>query len=65
MRSSSPPRAPIPPERQSRPIYDPSTAPGGKFHFKSFLALVQSRLHRSPVFRQKLRSVPFGLDELY
>ena len=46
-------------------IYDPSTAPGGKFHFKSFLALVQSRLHRSPVFRQKLRSVPFGLDEPY
>ena len=46
-------------------IYDPSTAPGGKFQFKSFLALVQSRLHRSPVFRQKLRSVPFGLDEPY
>jgi WS/DGAT/MGAT family acyltransferase len=46
-------------------IYDPSTAPGGRFQFKSFLALVQSRLHRSPVFRQKLRSVPLGLDEPY
>jgi len=46
-------------------IYDPSTAPGGRFQFKSFLALVQSRLHRSPVFRQKLRNVPFGLDEPY
>src|SRR5512139_2820824 len=46
-------------------IYDPSTAPGGRLQFKSILALVQSRLHRSPVFRQKLRSVPFGLDEPY
>ena len=46
-------------------IYDPSTAPGGRLQFKSILALVQSRLHRSPVFRQKLRSVPLGLDEPY
>ncbi len=46
-------------------IYDPSTAPGGRLQFKSILALVQSRLHRSPVFRQKLRNVPFGLDEPY
>jgi len=46
-------------------IYDPSTAPGGKLRFKSILALVESRLHRSPVFRQKLRRVPFGLDEPY
>jgi WS/DGAT/MGAT family acyltransferase len=46
-------------------IYDPSTAPGGRLQFKSLLALVQSRLHRSPVFRQKLRSVPLGLDEPY
>src|SRR5512135_2313376 len=46
-------------------IYDPSTAPGGRLQFKSILALVQSRLHLSPVFRQKLRSVPFGLDEPY
>jgi len=46
-------------------IYDPSTAPAGKLQFKSILALVQSRLHRSPVFRQKLRSVPLGIDEPY
>jgi WS/DGAT/MGAT family acyltransferase len=46
-------------------IYDPSTAPAGRLQFKSILALVQSRLHRSPVFRQKLRSVPLGLDDPY
>jgi diacylglycerol O-acyltransferase / wax synthase len=44
-------------------IYDPSTAPGGKLRFKSILALVESRLHRSPIFRQKLREVPFAIDE--
>jgi WS/DGAT/MGAT family acyltransferase len=46
-------------------IYDPSTAPGGRLRFKSFLALVESRLHLSPIFRQKLRRVPFGMDEPY
>src|SRR5512145_386829 len=46
-------------------IYDPSTVPGGRLSFKSILALVESRLHRSPVFRQKLRTVPFGIDEPY
>jgi WS/DGAT/MGAT family acyltransferase len=46
-------------------IYDPSTAPGGRLRFKSILALVESRLHRSPIFRQKLREVPFGLDAPY
>jgi diacylglycerol O-acyltransferase len=46
-------------------IYDPSTAPGGRVRFKSVLALVESRLHLSPIFRQKLRRVPLGLDEPY
>jgi WS/DGAT/MGAT family acyltransferase len=46
-------------------IYDPSTAPGGRLRFKGILALVASRLHRSPIFRQKLREVPFGLDDPY
>ena len=46
-------------------IYDPSTAPGGRLRFKSILALVESRLHRSPIFRQKLCQVPFGLDDPY
>ena len=46
-------------------IYDPSTAPGGRLRFKSILALVESRLHLSPIFRQKVREVPFGLDDPY
>jgi len=46
-------------------IYDPSTAAGGKMRFKSILALIESRLHRSPIFRQKLRRVPLGLDDPY
>ena len=46
-------------------IYDPSTAPGGRLRFKSILALVESRLHRSRIFRQKLCEVPFGLDDPY
>src|SRR5512144_2271775 len=46
-------------------IYDPSTAPGRRLRFKSILAHVESRLHRSPIFRQKLCDVPFGLDDPY
>jgi WS/DGAT/MGAT family acyltransferase len=46
-------------------IYDPSTAPGGRLRFKSILALVESRLHCSPIFRQKLRQVPLGVDDPY
>src|SRR5512139_3956774 len=46
-------------------IYDPSTAPEGRLRFKSILALVESRLHLSPIFRQKLCPVPFGLDDPY
>ena len=46
-------------------IYDPSTAPGGEVRFKSILAHIEARLHRSPVFRQKLLPVPFGLDAPY
>jgi len=46
-------------------IYDPSTAPGGRLRFKSILSLVESRLPRSPIFRQKLRQVPFALDDPY
>ena len=46
-------------------IYDPATAPGGRLRFKSVLALVESRLHLSPIFRQKLCQVPFGLDDPY
>jgi len=46
-------------------IYDQSTAPGGKLRFKTILAHIQSRLHRSPIFRSKLLRVPFELDEPY
>ncbi len=46
-------------------IYDPSTAPGGRLRFRSILALVESRLHCSPIFRQKLCQVPLGIDDPY
>ncbi len=46
-------------------VYDPSTAPGGKVRFKHILAHVESRLHRSPVFRRRLLRVPLELDYPY
>jgi WS/DGAT/MGAT family acyltransferase len=46
-------------------IYDQSTAPGGKVRFKTILAHIQSRLHRSPIFRSKLLRVPFEFDDPY
>ena len=46
-------------------IYDQSTAPGGKVRFKDILALLQSRVHLSPIFRRKLVSVPLGLGQPY
>ena len=46
-------------------IYDQRTAPGGKVRFKSILAHIESRLHRLPVFRQKLLRVPLELDYPY
>src|SRR6188472_4419636 len=46
-------------------ICDPSTAPGGKVTFKGILEHVQSRLHVSRAFRQRLVEVPFGLDHPY
>jgi diacylglycerol O-acyltransferase len=46
-------------------IYDQSTAPGGKMRFKTILAHIESRLHRSPVFRRRLKRVPLELDYPY
>jgi WS/DGAT/MGAT family acyltransferase len=46
-------------------IYDQRTAPGGKVRFKSILAHIEGRLHRSPVFRSRLLRVPFELDYPY
>lgn len=46
-------------------IHDQSTAPGGVVRFKSILAHVERRLHRSPLFRQRLQRVPLALDRPY
>ena len=46
-------------------IYDQSGAPGGKVRFKQILAMLESRLHLSPIFRRKLAFVPYGLGRPY
>ncbi|MCZ6830063.1 MAG: wax ester/triacylglycerol synthase family O-acyltransferase [Gammaproteobacteria bacterium] len=46
-------------------IYDQSTVPGATVRFKQILALLESRLHLSPIFRRKLQTVPMGLDRPY
>ena len=46
-------------------IYDPSTAPEGRVRFKGLLKHIESRLHLSPIFRQKLLRVPLELDYPY
>ena len=46
-------------------VYDPSTAPGNFVRFKDVLAHVESRLHLSRVFRQRLVHVPFNMDHPY
>ncbi|MCB1687652.1 MAG: wax ester/triacylglycerol synthase family O-acyltransferase [Halioglobus sp.] len=46
-------------------IYDQSTSPTGIVRFKDILAMFESRLDRSPIFRRKLVQVPFNLDQPY
>jgi WS/DGAT/MGAT family acyltransferase len=46
-------------------IYDPSTARDGTVHFKELLKHIETRLHLSPIFRQKLLRVPLELDFPY
>jgi len=46
-------------------IYDQSTAPDGMVRFKQILAMLESRLHLSPIFRRKLATVPMGLGRPY
>lgn len=46
-------------------IYDPSTAPSGFVRFKDILAHMESRLHLSRAFRQKLVHVPMNMDHPY
>ena len=43
-------------------IYDPSTRPGGRMTFDEVLQFVESRLDVSRSFRERLITVPFGLD---
>jgi WS/DGAT/MGAT family acyltransferase len=46
-------------------VYNPETAPDSFVRFKDILAHVESRLHLSRVFRQRLVHVPFNLDHPY
>jgi len=46
-------------------IYDQSTAPDGIVRHKDILNYVESRLHTSPIFRQKLVSLPLSIDYPY
>ncbi|MFV0477744.1 MAG: WS/DGAT/MGAT family O-acyltransferase [Parahaliea sp.] len=46
-------------------IYDPSTAKEQPLRFKTILQTIEERLGTSPIFRQKLVSVPFNLDYPY
>jgi len=46
-------------------IYDQSTSPGGIVRHKEILKYVESRLHTSPIFRQKLVSLPLNIDYPY
>jgi diacylglycerol O-acyltransferase len=43
-------------------VFDPSTSPGGAVTFDQVLAYVQSRLHVTDSFRERLVRVPLGLD---
>lgn len=46
-------------------IYNPATAPGGKFTYEQLLQHFQERTHLARVFRQRLVEVPFGMDQPY
>ncbi len=44
-------------------IYDQGTAGNGLVRFKDILRTFETRLHRSPVFTNKIARVPFNLDQ--
>jgi WS/DGAT/MGAT family acyltransferase len=46
-------------------IYDQTVLPGGVQGFTSIVKQIESRLHMARTFRQKLATVPFGLDHPY
>jgi len=46
-------------------IYDQSSVDGGKVRFKQILAMLEDRVHLSPIFRRKLVFVPYNLGRPY
>ncbi|MEH6584851.1 MAG: wax ester/triacylglycerol synthase domain-containing protein, partial [Halioglobus sp.] len=46
-------------------IYNQDTAPDGVVRFKQILAMLESRVHLSPIFRRKLAFVPGGVGRPY
>ncbi len=46
-------------------VLDPSTAPGGTLTLADLVRVVSERLHLLPVLRNRLQTVPFGLDRPY
>lgn len=46
-------------------IFDVSTAPNGRVRFKDILQHFDDRMHKHPVFRQRLANAPFGIDRPY
>ncbi len=46
-------------------IFDQATAAGGVVRFKTVLAHIERRLSASPLFRQRLQTLPLGLDHPY
>jgi diacylglycerol O-acyltransferase / wax synthase len=46
-------------------IYDPSTAPGGKFGIEDLCGLVAERMHLLPPLHWRLAEVPLGVDLPY
>jgi len=46
-------------------IYNQDTAPGSAVRFKQILAMLESRVHLSPIYRRKLAFVPGGLSRPY
>jgi diacylglycerol O-acyltransferase len=46
-------------------IYNQDTAPGKSVRFKQILAMLESRVHLSPIYRRKLAFVPGGLSRPY
>ena len=46
-------------------IYDKVASPDGVFGFKEIRKYIESRLHTSPIFRQKLQYLPLNVDYPY